>query len=166
MALFVSPVAFLEYRGAFVLYNSYPGWTLYIATALVALQNLIKTHRTALACLVFAIVGWRFGKLNLHDQRADPRTWLYQSPTQVKQMADSMPALAPQLLPGAHVLFLKDPFTTDEWTPYFIMKLLYRDDTIVPERVKMMPAPPKTWASYEFVFTYENGHYLRLKPSL
>ena len=160
----VLPVAFLEYRGAFVLYTGYPGWTLYIATALVALQNMIKTHRTALACLVFVLVGWRFGKLNLHDQRADPRTWLYQSPAQVKQMADSMPALAPQLRPGAHVLFLNDPFTTDEWTPWFIMKLLYRDDTIVPDRVKMMTAPPKTWDSYEFVFTYENGRYLRLKP--
>ena len=160
----VLPVAFLEYRGAFVLYTSYPGWTLYIATALVALQDLVKTHRTALACLVFAIVGWRFGKLNLHDQRADPRTWLHQSPQQVQQLADALPALAPQLLPGAHVLFVNDAFSTDEWTPYFITKLLYRDDTIVPDRIKMMATPPKTWDGYEFVFTYEKGQYRRLKP--
>jgi hypothetical protein len=160
----VLPVAFLEYRGAFVLYTSYPGWTLYIATVLVALQNLIKQHRTELACMVFAIVAWRWGKINLHDQRADPRTWLYQSPAQVRQMAYEIPTLEPHLPKGARCLFLNDPFSTEEWTPYFEMKLLYRDDTLVPDRVKMLDNKPATWDSYQYVFTYENAHYRRLKP--
>ncbi len=160
----VLPVAFLEYRGAFVLYTSYPGWTLYAAIVLAALQDLVKVHRTALACLTFVIVGWRWGKLNLHDQRSDARVWLYQSPDQVEQLADALPALAPQLRTGARCLFLKDPFSTDEWTPYFIMKLFYRDDTLVPDRVKMMDNKTPNEGDYQFVFTYENGQYRRLKP--
>lgn len=161
----VLPVAFLAYRGAFVLYTSYPGWTLYAALTLVALQDLIPIQRkTALACLVFALVGWRFGKLNLHDQRADARTWLYQSPAQVKQMVDDVKALEPHLPKGARCLFLKDAFGTDEWTPWFIMKLLYRDDTLTADRVKMMDNKTPDWNNYQYVFTFENGQYRLLKP--
>jgi hypothetical protein len=159
----VFPVAFLEYRGAFVLYTSYPGWTLYAAILLVSAQDLIKVHRTALACVVFVIVGCRWGKINLHDQRADPRIWLHESPAQVQQMADALPALAPQMQTGTRCLFLKDPFSTSEWTPYFIMKLFYRDDTLVADRAKMMTNPPNP-DDYQFVFTYETGQYRRLKP--
>jgi hypothetical protein len=53
-------------------------------------------------------------------------------------MAREIPLLEPHLPKGARCLFVDDPFSTDEWTPYFIMKLLYRDDTLVPDRVKMM----------------------------
>jgi hypothetical protein len=132
---------------------------------LVALQDLIPIQRkTALACLVFALVGWRFGKLNLHDQRADARTWLYQSPAQVKQMVDDVKALEPHLPKGARCLFLKDAFGTDEWTPWFIMKLLYRDDTLTADRVKMMDNKTPDWNNYQYVFTFENGQYRLLKP--
>jgi hypothetical protein len=160
----VLPVAFLAYRGAFVLYTSYPGWTIYAALVLVALQDLIKLHRTALACFVFAIVGWRWGKVNLHDQRADPRTWLYESPAQVHQMASQMKAIDPTLPKGARCLFLNDPFSTDEWTPYFVMKLLYQDDTLVPDRIRMMENKTPDPNAYQYVFTYENAKYQRLKP--
>jgi hypothetical protein len=160
----VLPVAFLSYRGAFVLYTSYPGWTLSAAIALAAVQDLIPVNKTALACLVFALVGWRFGKYNLHDQRADARTWLYQSPAQVRQMADEMRTLEPHLPKGARCLFLEDAFSTDEWTPYFIMKLLYNDDTLTVDRVKMMDNRKPDLGSYQFIFTFENGKYRLLKP--
>jgi hypothetical protein len=160
----VLPVAFLAYRGAFVLYTSYPGWTLYAAIALVAAQDLFTRYRLAVAAAVFMMVTWRFGKLNLHDQRADPRTWLYQSPAQVRQMAREIPLLEPHLPKGARCLFVDDPFSTDEWTPYFIMKLLYRDDTLVPDRVKMMDRKPADWSGYQYVFTYQDGRYRLLKP--
>ncbi len=160
----VLPVAFLAYRGAFVLYASYPGWTLYAAIALVAAQDLFTKYKLAIACAVFLIVGWRFGKLNLHDQRADPRSWLYRSPAQVRQMAREVAALEPALPQGARCLFVNDPFPTDEWTPYFIMKLLYRDDTLVPDRVKMMDRKPADWSGYQYVFTFEDGKYRLLKP--
>jgi hypothetical protein len=158
------PIAFLVYRGGFVLYTSYPGWTVYASLVLVALQDLIPVNRTALACLVFVIVGWRFGKINLHDQRADPKTWLYQSATQVRQMVDEMTTIQPRLPKGARCLFLEDAFGTDEWTPYFIMKLMYADDTLVADRVKMMDNRKPDLNSYRYVFTFADGHYRRLKP--
>lgn len=109
-------------------------------------------------------MGWRWGKLNLHDRRIDPKPHLYESQAQVRQLADALPALAPQLRAGARCLFVNDGFSTDEWTPYFILKLFYRDDTLVPDRVKMMTGEKPRTEDYQFVFTYEKGAYLRLKP--
>jgi hypothetical protein len=160
----VLPVAFFAFRGGYVLYTSYPGWCLYAAILLAAAENLFRKYQLAVAAGVFLIVAWRFGKLNLHDQRADARTWLYASPAQVRQMAQEVKALEPTLPPGARCLFLNDPFSTDEWTPYFIMKLLYRDDTLTPDRIKMMDRKPADWSNYQYVFTYERGKYRLLKP--
>jgi hypothetical protein len=162
------PVTFIAYRGGYVLYTAYPGAVLYAAVVLVAAQDFIARkhpqYRTALACAVFALVAWRWGKLNLHDQRVDPRPWLYESAAQVHSMADQMRSLAPQLPKGAHLLFLQDAFSTGEWTPYFIVKLLYRDDKLVPDRIKMMDKKPADWNGYQYVFGFEHGRYQLLKP--
>ena len=151
------PVSFIPYRGGFVIYIAYAAWTLYAAIVLVRLQDLlIRSHpqyRTALACLVFAIVAWRFGKISLHDQRVEPKLWLYDGPKLVRAMADQMRALHPTLPKGARTLFLDDPFATDEYTPYFIMVLLYRDPAIVVDRIKMMPGKSPDRSHYQYIFT-------------
>jgi len=169
MVLFFAtlPVAFIPYRGAYVLYTAYPGAVLYVATMLVAAQDFLTRirprYRTALACAVFLLVGWRWGKLNLHDQRADARPWLHQSEAQVRAMADQMRVLEPSLPKGARILFTEDAFSTDEWTPYFVIKLLYHDDTQWVDRVKMMDKKPASWNDYQYVFGFQGGRYERLK---
>jgi hypothetical protein len=162
------PMSFLPYRGGFVLYVSYAGWVLYASLVLVSLQDIViggwPRYRTALACVVFMLAGWRFGKLNLHDQRADARHWLYDDPKLVHDMADQMRTFHKTLPAGSHTLFIEDSFATDEWTPYFIMKLRYHDDSLVVDRIKMMDAPPRDWNRYQYVFTYRAGAYRQLKP--
>ena len=162
------PVSFIPYRGGFVLYIAWAGWVLYAALVLVAAQDLVLRRwpqvRTALACFVFFLVGWRMGKLNLHEQRTDPRTWLYDPPAKVRAMADQMRALQPVFPPGARLLFVEDAFTSEEWTPYFIMKLAWHDDTMLVDRIKMMDGRNSDWKNYQYVFTYDGGLYKRLKP--
>jgi hypothetical protein len=162
------PVSFLPYRGGFVLYVSYAGWALYGSLLLVRLQDLITLrgpqYRTGLACLVFLLAGWRFGKVNLHDQKTDPRHWLWDDTRLVREMADQMRAMHSNLPEASHILFIEDSSGTDEWTPYFVMKLLYHDDGLVVDRIKMMNGHPKTWDDYQYVFTYRTGTYRQLKP--
>ena len=110
------------------------------------------------------LATWRWGELDLHDQRIDPRPWLYESAAQVHSMARQMRSLAPQLPKGARLLFLQDAFSTSEWTPYFIVKLLYRDDTLVPDRMKMLDKKPSDWSGYQYVFGFGHGRYSLLKP--
>jgi hypothetical protein len=161
------PVSFAPRRGGFVMFISWVGWTLYAATVLVALQDLITRRapqfRTALACLAFVIVGWRFGRINLHDQRIDPRHWLYDGSTLVHQMVDQMRALHPNLPQNASMLFLNDSFTTEEWTPVFIVQLIYKDPGLTIDRVKMMNPAPTNWDGYQYVFTYADGKYLQVR---
>jgi hypothetical protein len=168
--LFIAPlpVTFIPYRGGYVLYTAYAGAVLYAAIVLIATQDYLThrhpQYRTALACAVFALVAWRWGKMNLHDQRVDSRPWLYQSAAQVHSMVDQMRGLEARLPRGARLLFVQDAFGTDEWTPYFIVKLMYRDDTLEPDRIKMMDKKPADWNGYQYVFGFENGRYCVLKP--
>ena len=161
------PVSFIPYRGGYALYISWAGWVLYGATILVGLQDRLTRnqprYRLRLACLVFILVGWRFGKISLHDQRTDPRRWLYDPADQVRAMTTQMRDLQPVLPKGARLLFLDDSYPAGEWTPWFLMKLAWHDDTLVIDRLKMMDQKPADWNAYLHVFTFEHGIYSRLK---
>ena len=78
------PVCFVPVRAGFVIYLSWLGWTLYAALILVSLQDRLNSvwpqYRMGVACAVFVLTGWRFGKISLHDQRIDSRHWLYDEP--------------------------------------------------------------------------------------
>ena len=157
------PVGFLAYRGGYVLYVAYAGWVLYAAVLLTGMEagltRKVPQYRAALFWVVFVAVGWWWGKRNLHDQRHDPRTWLWESPAQVRALADQMRVLAPRLPHGARVLFLGDAFGAGEWTPYFEMKLLYRDDSMTVDRLALLPGSAVDRRAYAWVFGYADGRY-------
>lgn len=162
------PVSFIPYRGGFVLYISFLGWVIYAAVVLVACQDFLlrwwPQYRVPLACAAFVLTGWRCGKLNLHDQRTDPRHWLYDPPMKVQSMTRQMRALQGDFPRGARMLFLEDAFSSDEWTPYFIMKLAYHDDSMTVDRIKMMDRKTPDWNDYQYVFSYDHGVYKQVKP--
>jgi hypothetical protein len=159
------PMSFLPYRGGFVLYISYVGWVLFAGIALAKLTTFAPPRwQLAVTAALFILIGWRFGKLNLHDQRLGAREWLYDPPRMVRAFADQIHAMHPTLPPNARLLFLEDAFATDEWTPLFILRLQYKNATLVADRVKMMNPKPATQDGYDFVFTYENGSYRQVKP--
>jgi hypothetical protein len=157
------PMSFLPYRGGFVLYISYAGWVLYAGWTCSKLVDAATRRqprwKPALAALTFVVLGWRMGKLNLHDQRADNREWLYGPPRMIRLLAEEI-----KTPDHARLLFEQDAFGTDEWTPVFIVRLIHRDANLVVDRVKMMNGKPASRNDYDFVFTYARGHYQRLKP--
>jgi hypothetical protein len=104
------------------------------------------------------------GKINLHDQRADPRTWLYDSPALIRTMTGQMLEKHPNLPRGTSILLTSDSFLTNEYTPLFVLRLLYRDPDLTLDRISKMPAPPANWDSYQYVFAYEDKLYRQLKP--
>jgi hypothetical protein len=173
------PVSFAPARGGYEIYaSSWLGWVLYPAALLVALQDFVTRHipqcRTALACAVFVLVGWRVGKVNLHDLRHEDRPWLYQPPAEVRAMALQLLKMHPTMPAQARVLFLEDGFTTGEWTPLFIVRLIYNNPTMVVDRVKLKTDRPAGWEQYtsgdrvhyDYVFTYAQGHYQQVQPTI
>jgi hypothetical protein len=176
------PVSFAPPRGGYEIYFSYIGWALYAGALLVALEDLIARsitsrtprYRTALACAVFVLVGWRWGKINLHTLRVEPRPWLYEGPAAVRAMADQLRAMHPALPARTRVLFLEDGFTTGEWTPMFLTRLLYQDREMTVDRVKLKTEHPPGWEQftspdrlhYDYVFTYEGDRYREVPPAV
>lgn len=164
----VLPVIFIPPRGGYVLYIAYLGWTLYAATLVSMLVNLTvrpwPRHKAVVAVIVFVLIGWRFGKANLHDQRFDKRkTWLYESPEAIKTFATQMYGMHRAFKPGTRILLLNDAFQTDEWTPVFIGRLLYGDQFLTVDRMKMLDVKPTDWKDYEYVFDYVSGRYWQMK---
>lgn len=158
------PMIFIPPRGGYVLYIPYVGWTLFFATVLVLLQDMVLRYwpraRLALAVAVFVFVGWRYGKANLHDQRLDRvKTWLYGSPNAIAELQRDITRDHPTLPKKARLLFLTDGFQTDEWTPLFVLRLLYRDVDLTADRVKMMDQVPADWSRYQYLYQYNNKRY-------
>jgi hypothetical protein len=65
---------------------------------------------------------------------------------------------------GARILLTADPFSTEEYTPSFLLELLYRDPGLKVDRTSMMAKPPADWDAYQYVFVYEGNQYRQLKP--
>lgn len=132
-----------------------------------ALTRRAPQYRTALACAVFALVVWRYGKLNLHALRHEERVWLYESPRQVQEMVTQVKAMYPKLPRGTRMMFVEDGVGWGEWTPMFIMRLLYDDRAMVVDRLKARTEKPAGWTQftsldkvhYDHVFTYRDGRY-------
>jgi hypothetical protein len=172
------PVSFAPARGGYVMYVSWIGWVLYASIVLIAFEDLLTRkfpqYRTALACVVFVLVGWRVGKIQLHALRNDTRTWLYDGPAIIRDMAHQLPAMHPSFPQGTRILFQEDAFTTGEWTPMFVMRLLYHDRNLVVDRIKTKTEKPPGWEQftspdhthYDYVFTCENGKYRQVTPEL
>ncbi|HEX4276214.1 MAG TPA: hypothetical protein VHZ74_12715 [Bryobacteraceae bacterium] len=170
------PVSFSPARGGYEIYAaSWLGWVLYAASLLVALQDFVTRrvpqYRTALAAAMFILVGWGVGKVNLHDLRHGERTWLYDPPKAAHTMVRQLVALHATLPPQARVLFLEDGFTTQEWTPLFIMRIIYDSPTMVVDRLKRDTAKPAGWEQYmsadrvhyDYVFDYLAGRYIEVQ---
>ena len=158
------PVIFIPPRGGYVLYISYVGWSLFAAVLLVAPQDLLLKKwpaiRMPLAVVVFALVAWRYGKANLHDQRRDKvKSWLYDSPRAIRTLSSYMIRRYPHLPQSAGILFLDDGFGTDEWTPVFVLRLLYEARDMRVDRMKMLDVKPADWKAYQYVFDYSGGEY-------
>ncbi len=164
----ILPVIFIPPRGGYVLYIAYFGWVLYAATLLGMMVNLATRswpgYRTPAAIVLFLLIGWRFGKANLHDLRLDKtKAWLNESPAQVRDFAAQMRALHSRFQPGTRILLLQDAFQTDEWTPVFVGRLIYNDRFLTVDRMKMLDVKPQDWKDYEYVFDYVDGRYVERK---
>jgi len=57
----------------------------------------------------------------------------------VRNVIQPLTARYPTMPRGASVLFLDDPYPKDEWMLNFIFRLVYRDNQIRVDRVKVWP---------------------------
>jgi hypothetical protein len=166
------PIAFIPPRGLAQYYIPWFGWVLFTGTVLVSsiawlTRKLpadpirIEQLRGPLLLLSLALALYpyyhRKGSFNVASVNLEG--------PMIRDMAQQMRALYPLLQPGSRLLFLDDPFTPDRYDLTFLVRLLYRDDSLLVDRVKNMgngQAAPEL-AAYDHVIDYREGKFFERK---
>lgn len=92
------------------------------------------------------------------------QAWLAHHYGRIAAVTAQFRELHPSLPRGSRVLIVNDPFGEFTWETYYILQLLYRDETMVINRLGMMSSKPDAaaLASYDHIFSFENGRVVEL----
>jgi len=126
------------------------------------LQPPYWAERAAAACLLLAI-AWplyayykKLGMSDVASMSEDSPVWM--------SLAAQMRALRPALPPDARLLFLNDPMMPNIYDMDFLVRLTYRDRSLMVDRAKTMPQrpSPRQMQGYDAVFDYHSGKLTEL----
>ena len=175
----VLPVTFAPARGGYEIYFSWIGWVLFAAGLIVAIEDVITRNapqwRTAAACGVFAAVAMAYGGVNYRFLKSEDKAWLYASPDSIRVFTKDMLAMHRRFPPGSRAMFLEDGIGWGEYTPLFIMRVLYDNPTMVVDRLKQRTSDkPNGWTQYltkdrthyDHVFAFDGNHYLEVPSEI
>ncbi|MEZ5400827.1 MAG: glycosyltransferase family 39 protein [Bryobacteraceae bacterium] len=152
------PVLFLPTRGLFAYYVALPGCWILAAYLYTRIVDAIRPPRISRSPAHLAAAAVLFGTLVAFHHA---RRWEPDSAAPVAMTISQLRALN---LAPSNVLFLEDPFHDDEWTPLFIVRLLYRSRDLPVERLKMMPEIPSCnrIRGFDTILTMHDGSLRRI----
>lgn len=166
------PVAFVLPRGAAQYYLPWFGWVLYISVVLVRALEWVTRRiwgdRAAVARLRGAVVMATL-ILVLYPYYKHKGWWNVVSITVeapvYRDVVSQLHTLAPNIQANSRLLFLNDPIKADVQDLLFLVRLSYRDDSLVIDRIKQMKTKPdeRQMTAYNFIFDYQDGRFVMLK---
>jgi hypothetical protein len=142
----VLPLAFIPQRDLEAVYVPSLGAVILLALPLADLCKRQPLVATAAAILLAGTFHHVRRHRNPDDYLAEAR--------HLANVARQMRQSAPYLPPGAHVLFLRDPFPRFEWNSLFLTRLLYNDREMIVHRPGRPGGPIET---YDAVFDWDEG---------
>jgi hypothetical protein len=145
------PVVFIPPRGFFAIYLTLPGWYLFIAAAIVCARDALTIPRPALQAATFATLALLLIPLHAR-QKPLGRQWVAEAHQTVRTIATDLRTIAGPLPRAAKILFVSDPYPTDEWMLTFIFRLYYRDPDLRVDRARAMQTPPNQ-SDYDKLFS-------------
>ena len=154
------PIAFIDPRGLYAYYIPMAGLATFLAILIVKavrrIENPMACAALFTACAAtLAIIHVQNGALDVEHILAEQR--------HIRDVITQMQNLCPTLPKGGRILFIQDPFENMEWNSVFLVRLLYRDDSLEIDRVAMLKSPPApAYEGYREVLTFENGKLRRL----
>jgi hypothetical protein len=163
----VIPIAFID-RGTPQYYISLFGWVLYAAIALVDGSRLLvgRLFRGRQSWIVRArgpvlFVGLGLLMYPLYRGTGWSRaTFVSLEGEGLRRVVDQMRRLRPVVRPSSRLLFVNDPLGPNDLDLMFLVRLAYRDATLVVGRMKAeRSVDEKVVASYDYVFDYRQGRF-------
>jgi hypothetical protein len=162
------PVTFVPGRGGALLSIPFVGWAVLLAAGFLAFcqaaARLPGARRlpaqVAIAVLVALGIAAFWAKTEAMNRRTLPGMRAAGELTenvfrQVKQVQ-------PTVKPGAKIYVLKGPFA--DWDMKFIFELTYHDRSVNVWLADKTPLPPAEVAAMDYIFTWEEGKLIRVKP--
>ena len=168
--LFLSPlpVAFIAPREAGQYYLCWFGWSLYGAMALVGLFRFLTPRRWRDRYWVTAVrsaallAGLTLVCYPLYKRAGwEPVKGVSLEGPKNLDCVQQLHRVEPRLAPRSRILFLNDPVRADWYNLLFMVRLSYRDRSLVVGRVKQPPTAPEN--SYDYVLDYKEGRFVELR---
>jgi hypothetical protein len=159
----VLPIAFIAPRGLYAAYIPIVGLAIFLAVLLVNATRFLKhtlgdrpggavrVGLFALAALTLAVIHTRKGQANV--------TVITTEQQHIQDVIAQLTLLHHEIPKGSRILFLKDPFEGRVWDSTFLLRLVYRDNSLVVERQESGKDP----GQYDDIWTFENGKLVEVK---
>ena len=166
------PVIFIPPRGAYALYIPSFGIAVFLAAmiargreafARLAAGPLTGSARRLLQMDTFVLCVI----LLIFIARAHPLPDVSAEDVMIRSVATQILRTLPKLNDSARsVLFMDDPFPADSDALTYIVRLHYRRQDLIVDRVKTMTPPPDKngIAGYDYVFGFHGPDLFRVKP--
>jgi len=162
----LAPMMFIDPRAGSAIYVCLFGWALFATELAVRATDPLARWmparlKSAALFLGIAALLWPYHRF----EGGFTSRVAAQSGEQLRPVAMALHQSAPELRPGARLLFLNDPIRPDAFDLTFLIRLSYRDNSLQVDRVRMMPAPPERsrWSTYDYVFDYAGDRFILLR---
>ena len=136
-------------------------WAWALASGLTAERLFRRFSRGALLTGILLVALFYWGRENLHNKRTNVTPVMTALGRQTWEVIEQFRALHPQVRPGSHVVFMRDPF--QEWDMLFIADLWFRDRSVTVRLQRLTPLAPEQIARSDYLYDYSDGKLLRVK---
>ena len=146
------PFIFIPHYSGFFLYLPMVGWALYAATGL----EMLRFHfaRALPSAVLFFALALALAPLHARESRKSMQVFTSaELPT--NEMIAELKRVQPKLPAGAHVFFASDPFPAKTFSLLFLVRELYRDQSIDVARAK--DGDPAEGGNFDAVFQWVDG---------
>jgi len=149
----VLPIAFIPPRGLYAVYIPMVGLAMFFAILLVKVtrridNQLVRAVLFAIAAVGLSAIHAKFGAANI--------AWITAEEHHVRDVVGLLRQAQPEAPKGSRILLLKDPFEGRIWDSTFLIRLFYRDNSIVVDR-----GADHDLNQYNYVWTFEDGKLLK-----
>jgi len=160
------PVLIVPPRDGFVLYLPLVGWSVWAAVLLASarvhltrwlgLQNSSRTRTIAQALSLLALIMLLYP---IHQRkRNDLRFAIRIEQSEMHDLLDQMRRLFPAIPRGSRILFVDDPFRSEDWGLSFLLRLQYNDPGLSVARTKvLLNNRVQPGQQFQYVFSYRGG---------
>jgi hypothetical protein len=159
------PACVVEPRGFSTLYIPFTGWVIYAATLLVYLRNWALPRVRWAPALLFLSTACLLAYAHAKDRPNRFYPGIGKSDL-IRDIKTDFVRLHPTMRPESHILFLDDPFVSEEWTLSSLLQLYYREPDLDVERAKQPEHPQNIGhTKWDFILTYKDGHVIEVTGS-